>query len=65
MINLTGKTVFITGASSGIGTAAAKRFAKAKARLLLCARRIDRLNELAESLIKEFNVAIHYFTLDV
>lgn len=65
MNNLAGKTVFITGASSGIGAATAKRFAQENARLLLCARRIDRLKELTESLVSEYHVDIHYFTLDV
>lgn len=65
MTNLSNKIIFITGASSGIGAATAKRFAKAKARLLLCARRIDRLNELAESLVKEFNVDVYCFNLDL
>lgn len=65
MTNMINKTVFITGASSGIGAATAKRFAQEKARLLLCARRIERLTELAQSLKNEFNVDIHYFSLDV
>jgi 3-hydroxy acid dehydrogenase / malonic semialdehyde reductase len=41
------KIVFITGASSGIGAACAKQFAEAGAKLLLCARRLDKLNEIA------------------
>lgn len=65
MTNLSNKVVFITGASSGIGAATARRFAQEKARLLLCARRLDRLKELSESLINEFKVDIHYFALDV
>ena len=65
MVSLTGKTAFITGASSGIGAATAKRFAKVKSRLLLCARRMDRLKELSASLINEFQVDVHYFVLDV
>jgi 3-hydroxy acid dehydrogenase/malonic semialdehyde reductase len=59
------KTVFITGASSGIGAATARRLAKEKARLLLCARRHDRLAEISQTLQQEFAVEVHYFALDV
>lgn len=55
------KIVFITGASSGIGEACARAFAGAGARLLLCARRVDRLQALAA----ELTVPCHYFALDV
>jgi len=55
------KIVFITGASSGIGEACARAFAGAGARLLLCARRLDRLQRLAAAL----NVPCHCFALDV
>lgn len=47
---LQGATVFVTGASSGIGRACAEGFAGAGARLLLSARRISRLQELADEL---------------
>ena len=50
MGSMTGKTVLITGASSGIGHACACAFAAAGARLLLCARRTDRLVELTREL---------------
>jgi NADP-dependent 3-hydroxy acid dehydrogenase YdfG len=45
--SLKDKWVLITGASSGFGAAAAAAFAQAGARLLLGARRIDRLQEVA------------------
>lgn len=41
------KWVLITGASSGFGAAAAVAFAREGSRLLLGARRLDRLNEVA------------------
>ena len=45
-----GRTVLVTGASAGIGAACARAFAGAGARLILCARRVGRLEELAEKL---------------
>jgi serine 3-dehydrogenase len=59
------KTVFITGASSGIGESTARAFAALGARVLMCARRSDRLEKLARSLESEYNVAVHFFRLDV
>ena len=62
MLQLHDRTVFITGASSGIGAACARAFAQTGARLLLCARRRDRLDALAAELQ---DVAVHAFPLDV
>ncbi len=62
---LKNKVVFITGASSGIGAACAKSFAKAGAKLILCARRLELVNKLADSLNKEFHVEAYTFELDV
>jgi len=53
---LQGSTVFITGASAGIGRACAEAFSRAGARLVLCARRADRLSELAASLDAEVEI---------
>jgi 3-hydroxy acid dehydrogenase / malonic semialdehyde reductase len=50
MMDMTGTHVLITGASSGIGEACARRFGQAGAELTLWARRIDRLLQLADSL---------------
>lgn len=49
-ISLKDRIVFITGASSGIGEATAKAFAAEGAKLILTARRKDRLDKLAASL---------------
>ena len=40
------KTVLITGATSGIGEACAKKYAADGDRLILTGRRADRLNDL-------------------
>jgi NADP-dependent 3-hydroxy acid dehydrogenase YdfG len=63
--SLKGKTVLITGGSSGIGKACAELFAKEHSRILVCARRHDLLESLADSLRKQFNTDILAFTLDV
>lgn len=48
--NIKDKVVVITGASSGLGEATARRLAQHGARLVLGARRIDRLEKLAVEL---------------
>ena len=48
--NPAGKTALITGATSGIGKAAAELFAKAGIKLILCGRRKERLEILKEEL---------------
>lgn len=48
--NLTGKTAVITGASSGIGEAAARQLAAEGVKMILVARREDRICALAEEL---------------
>jgi 3-hydroxy acid dehydrogenase/malonic semialdehyde reductase len=65
MLSLKGKIVFITGASSGIGESTAQAFAAQGAKMLMCARRAERLEKLALTLEFEYGVAAHYFRLDV
>ena len=65
MISLQDKIILITGASSGIGTACAKIFAGAGAKLILAARRWERLQELADKLNQEFGIETHLLHLDV
>jgi NADP-dependent 3-hydroxy acid dehydrogenase YdfG len=64
-MNLQGKIVFITGASSGIGAAAALAFAAEGARLLLAARRADKLAETAALAMERGAEAVYTFALDV
>jgi 3-hydroxy acid dehydrogenase/malonic semialdehyde reductase len=65
MASLQGKTVLITGASSGIGRSTAIAFAREGARLLVCARRLEPLEELRQTLTLEGAPAVHVFQLDV
>jgi NADP-dependent 3-hydroxy acid dehydrogenase YdfG len=51
--NITGKVVVVTGASSGLGEATARHLARSGARLVLAARRLDRL----EALVAEITAA--------
>lgn len=64
MSNVKGKVVMITGASSGIGEAAARLLAHHGAHVVLGARRTDRLEKLAATLIAEGGSAT-YQKLDV
>jgi len=64
-VQLNNKTVFVTGASSGIGAACAWQFAAAGANLILCARRKNKLDELATAIQAKHNCKIHTFELDV
>lgn len=59
------KWVLITGASSGFGAAAAKAFAREGAKLLLGARRMDRLRETAKGALALGSPAAEFHELDV
>ena len=53
MQSIKDKIVFITGASSGIGRACAEAFDRAGAKLILCARRVEKLEELKRQLTSD------------
>jgi NADP-dependent 3-hydroxy acid dehydrogenase YdfG len=59
------KTVLITGATSGIGEACAKKYAADGDRLILTGRRADRLNALKTELEKDFSTEILALIFDV
>ncbi len=59
------KTIFITGATSGIGYACAERFAQAGHQLILAGRREERLQELRTKLENDYKIATHVLKLDV
>jgi len=65
MFDLIGKTVLITGASSGFGEALARLCAREGARLVLCARREGRLERLAEDLRESHETEVLLLPLDV
>jgi len=60
-----GKTVFVTGASVGIGAATAMEFARHGARLLLCARRLEKLQAMDAELRDAGAADVYSFALDV
>jgi len=57
------KTVFITGATSGIGKATAEIFAKHGCPLVLCGRRQERLDQLKQELGSQ--TSVHLLNFDV
>lgn len=61
MSALKDKIVFITGASSGIGAACAKEFSSAGAKVILVARRSEKL----AALVKELSGPAHIIELDI
>ncbi len=59
------KTVFITGASSGLGMGMAREFARRGYDLVLTARRLDLLESLAEELTQNSDARVMVRALDV
>jgi 3-hydroxy acid dehydrogenase/malonic semialdehyde reductase len=65
MNRIEGKLALVTGASSGIGEACARRFAAEGADVALWARREDRLGRLADELAREHGTAVATASVDV
>lgn len=62
MSNIENKVVIITGASSGMGEATARKLADNGAKLVLAARREDRLQKLQEEIEKNDGQAVYKVT---
>ena len=61
-----GKTIVITGASSGLGEGMARLFAKLGYNLAICARRTERLENLKAELLAQYpDIRVEYRILDV
>lgn len=60
-----GKTVLITGASSGLGAMMARKFAYLGYDLAICARRLERLDALKGELELQYGITVHTKSLDV
>lgn len=60
-----GKWALVTGASAGIGVALADELAAAGANLVLTARRLDRLDELASRLTTQFGIETRTIAADL
>jgi serine 3-dehydrogenase len=65
MLSLRDKIVFITGASSGIGQSCARAFAREGAKILMAARRLERLKKLSAELKADHGVPSRVIQLDV
>ena len=65
MENWRGKWALITGASAGIGVAFAEELARSETKLVLTARRKDRLEELAHRLTTSYKISTEVFPADL
>ncbi|HEX6160549.1 MAG TPA: 3-oxoacyl-[acyl-carrier-protein] reductase, partial [Thermoanaerobaculia bacterium] len=64
-IDLTGKTALVTGASRGIGEAIARRLGETGAHVLVAARSVDRVNQIATEIGNATGVELDISAADV
>ena len=62
---LEGKTVVITGASSGLGATLAKKLSSYKCTLILISRSHDKLRNLTEELRNLYQIEVAYYSVDI
>jgi gluconate 5-dehydrogenase len=65
LFDIKGNVAIVTGASSGLGVIFAETLAEAGANLALCARRIERVEELAKRLEKDYGIKTLSMKVDV
>lgn len=65
MIMVNGKTALVTGASSGIGEALAEHFAADGYNLILAARNVAKMDEIAARLVERYKVAVEVVGVDL
>ncbi len=65
LFDVKGQVAIITGTSSGLGQLYAEVLASRGAKLALCARRADKVNELAKALKKKYKAEIFTMAVDI
>lgn len=65
MYDYTAQTALITGASSGIGSEFARQLARRGANLVLVARRVDRMQALAQELTEVYGISVKVIARDL
>lgn len=65
MRDFTGKTIMITGGSSGIGEGLAYKLAECGSNLILLARSGDKLEEMKIKLERDYPITCTYYTVDL
>ena len=65
LFDIKGNVAIVTGASSGLGVLFAETLAEAGANLALCARRIEKVEELAKRLEKSYKIKTLSMKVDV